>query len=90
MHIIHLHVYTHVGARVPAPPRGAAAGADGAPLDSKRIRLRVSNPRSILSGLPFEMPSGGSNLPGAGPIFPDWTLTTGRNIILALINYYLV
>ena len=39
-------------------------------LDSQTIELRVSNPRTVAC-LDLTMPYESSNLPGAGPIFPD-------------------
>ena len=47
-------------------------------FNSQCFELRVSNPRTT-AHLDFRMPFDNSNLPGAGPIFPDLTLLkTGR------------
>ena len=41
------------------------------------FNLRASNPRTT-AYLDLNMPFECSNLPGSGPILPDWTLKTGR------------
>ena len=46
-------------------------------FSSQNFKSRVSNPRAI-AYFHFNRPFESSNLPGAGPIFPAWTLTTGR------------
>ena len=51
-------------------------------FDSRSFNLRVSDSRTIFH-VNFKMPSVSSNLPGAGPIFPD--LDLGNKIVITLL-----
>ena len=68
---VHLHrqrALAPMAARGGASDVSATAGSHNS--DSRNLKSRVSDPRSIAyvhSKIPFES----SNLPGSGPIFPD-------------------
>ena len=56
-------------------------------VNSQNLKLGVLNPRTI-AYLHFEMPFGSSDLPGAGPIFPDWNVLAGPGEHLNATLYY--
>ena len=49
----------------------ALATVSSPDFNSHKFSLRVSSPRAV-ANFHFAVPFGSSNLPGAGPIFPDW------------------
>ena len=85
---IHVYTYTHIHIRRAVEPLEGQLNCLSPSLarrphletlptvsshnfDSQTFKLRVSNPRTT-AYCHFKMPFESSNLPGAGPIFPDW------------------